>query len=141
MPTCIEDDEDDTQYSPVTTSADRIVNIWKKGLKHLNGFWKIWRDDYLLSLRERRQIKLKEPRTQSGFSPTVGDVILIKDDLPRGMWRIDRIHELVSSGDGQIRSAEVLLPTKKIIGRPLNQLYPVECPAETDTQPNNRHNN
>ena len=130
------DHNDGTEYSPMTTSADRMANMWKKGLRHLNNFWKIWKDDYLLSLRERPQRKLKEPRSQSPFSPNVGDVILIKDDLPRGMWRIGRIHELVSSRDGQIRSAKVSLPTNRIIGRPLNQLYPVECPQENDSQPN-----
>ena len=41
-----------------------------------------------------------------------------------------RIHELISSKDGQIRSAKVLLPSNKIIGRPLNLLYPIECPVE-----------
>ena len=41
-----------------------------------------------------------------------------------------RIHELISSKDGQIRSAKVLLPSNKIIGRPLNSLYSIECPVE-----------
>lgn len=119
------DHNDGTEYSPMTTSADRMANMWKKGLRHLNNFWKTWEDDYLLSLRERPQRKLKEQWAQSPLSPNVGDVILIKDDLPRGMWRIGRIHELVSSRDGQIRSANVSLPTNKIIGRPVNQFYPV----------------
>lgn len=141
VPAYIQDDANDTDYSPTTTSAERMVNMWKKGLKHLNSFWKIWTDDYLLSLRERPQRKLKEPRTKSPFSANVGDVILIKDDLPRGMWRIGRIHELMKSRDGQTRSAKVLLPTNKIIGRPLSLLYPVECPRETDSDPNNGQTN
>ena len=60
-------------------------------LKHLEAFWKIWKNDYLLSLRERSKIKLKEARVKSQYKPSVGDVTLIKDDLPRGSWRMGRI--------------------------------------------------
>ena len=53
-----------------------------------------------------------------------------------------RIHELIKRKDGQIRSAKVLLPANKIIGRPLNLLYPVECPVEeTDTGSHEQTNN
>ena len=108
--------------------------MWKRGLKHIDSFWKIWKEDYLLSLRERSQRSLKGPRTQSPFSANVGDIILIKDDLPRGSWRIGRIMDLETSRDGQIRSAKVLLPSKKIIGWPLSLLYPIECQVkDTDT--------
>ena len=57
----------------------------------------------------------------------IGDVVLIKDNLPRGSWRMGRIRELVYSGDGHVRSATVLLPSNRMVGRPLNLLYPVEC--------------
>ena len=122
-----QDNSVDSDYNPQITSAERLVVMWKRGLKHIDSFWKIWKEDYLLSLRERSQRSLKGPRTQSPFSANVGDVILIKDDLPRGSWRMGRIMDLVTSRDGQIRSAKVLLPSKKIIGRPLNLLYPLEC--------------
>ena len=102
----------------------------EKGLKHLNAFWKNWRDYYLLSLRERSQVKLKESNILYPYSAKIGDVILIRDNLPRGSWRMGRIHELISSKDGQIKSAKVLLPSNKIIGRPLNLMYPIECPVE-----------
>ena len=38
-----------------------------------------------------------------------------------------KITELISSSDGKIRAAKVLLPTKKVLNRPLNLLYPLEC--------------
>ena len=43
-----------------------------------------------------------------------------------------RIHELVTSRDGQTRSAKIQLPNNKIVGRPLNLLYPVECSHERE---------
>ena len=119
----------DTDYNPNETSAERLLVTWKRGLKHLDTFWEIWKNDYLLSLRERSQIKLKESRVKSPYKASVGDVVLIKDNLPRGTWRIGRIKELIVSRDEQIRSAKVLLPNNKTIGRPINLLFPIECPS------------
>ena len=101
LPVYTQDDNDDDEYTPEISSADRLLITWKKGLKHLNAFWKIWRDDYLLSLRERSQVKLKESRILSPYSAKIGDVILIRDNLPRGSWRMGRIHELINSKDGR----------------------------------------
>lgn len=127
LPASIEDDSDDSDFKPDKSSADRLILTWKKGLKHLKSFWNIWRNDYLLSLRERSQVKLKESRIKSSHAANIGDVVLIKDELPRGRWRMGRVRELIKSRDGQVRSAKVLLPSNRIIGRPLNLLYPVEC--------------
>ena len=38
-----------------------------------------------------------------------------------------RVTELISSSDGKFRAAKVLLPTKKVLKRPLNLRYPLEC--------------
>ena len=54
---------DDQDYNPEMSSAERLLRKWNKGLKILNQFWKSWRDDYLLSLRERTQVKMKESRS------------------------------------------------------------------------------
>ena len=59
LPALIQDNTTDTDYNPQATSADKLVAIWKKGLKHIDNFWKVWREDYVLSLRERSQRKLK----------------------------------------------------------------------------------
>ena len=40
-----------------------------------------------------------------------------------------RIKELVNSGDGEVRSAKIVLPNNKVIGRPLNLFFPIECPT------------
>ena len=141
LPTYTQGDTDDDDYKPEMTTAERIIATWKKGLKHLDSFWRIWREDYLLNLRERSQQNLKESRTQSPISPNIGDVILIKDDLPRGMWKIGRIHELVTSRDGQTRSAKIKLPSNKTVGRPLNLLYPVECSRERDNEVETKQTN
>ena len=66
--------------------------------------------------------ELKSKKTQSPYNAQVGDVVLIKDNLPRGVWRMGRICELFKSRDGQIRSAKVKISFRKILGRPLNLL-------------------
>ena len=103
------DTSEDDNYTPNKNAAEKLLETWKKGHKLLDRFWQIWRNDYLLSLRERIQTKLKEARVQLPFLAKVGDVVLIKDELPRGSWRTGKIQELVQSGDFQIRSAKVLL--------------------------------
>ena len=120
------EDEDDTEFKPVESSAEKLLNIWKKGEKLLNSFWKIWQGEYLLSLRERTQNKIKSKRIQAEDVPKIGDVVLIKDDLPRGQWKLGKLNRLRLSRDGQIRSAEVKTATGKMLNRPLNLLFPIE---------------
>ena len=52
--------------------------------------------------------------------------MLLKDNVPRGSWKLARIEELISSKDGKVRSARVTLPTKRILSCPLSLLYPLE---------------
>ena len=83
-----------------------------------------------LPVRTKDTVKRKGPRVQSPYTANVGDVVLIKDDLPRGSWRLGRIQELIKSRDGQCWwLAGVLLASNKVIGRPLYLLYPIECQA------------
>ena len=131
IPTC-DIDNDDSDFSPNESSTDRLLITWKKGLKHLDRFWKIWRDEYLISLRERTQTRLREARKRSQYPAQIGDVVLIKDYLPRGNWRIGKITELMTSFDEQVRAARIMLASKRIISRPLNLLYPIEYSSETD---------
>ena len=108
------DMDNDNEFNPNRNAADQLLQTWKKGLKLLERFWQIWRNDYLLSLRERSQSRLKETRVKSPYSAATGDIVLIKDDLPRGSWRVGRIAELLKSEDGEIRSARVTLPSNHL---------------------------
>ena len=60
----------------------------------------------------------------------MGNVVLLKEKLPRGQWRVGRIIELIKGRDQLIRSAnlKVRMPSKKVLTRALNMLYPIECP-------------
>ena len=112
------------------SSAKQLLQTWKCGQKHLNQFWKLWRSEYLLSLQERPQMGLKCPRSTVAETPRVGDVVLIKEELPRGRWKVGRICELIPSRNQRIRSAKITVAPCKVIKRALNHLYPIECPEE-----------
>ena len=103
-PTC-DIDTEDYDFSLNESSADKLLLKWKKGMKHLERFWKIWRDEYLMNLRERTRTQLREAKKRSQHPAQIGDVVLIKDDLPRGNWRIRKITQLMTSFDEQARSA------------------------------------
>ena len=107
-------DDIDPDYLRRVSTAQHLLETWKRGQKHLPSFWQAWRDEYLLSLRERMQTNLKERRVRAKQTPRVGHVVLIKENLPRGTWRIGKIVEFVPSQDGETRAAKIQLRSKKI---------------------------
>ncbi len=123
---------DDSEFITKLSSVEKLLETWKRGQNRLTQFWKSWQNEYLLSLRERYQDQLKHPRKMSPHTPSVGDTVLIKENLPRGSWKIAKIVRLYESKDGQIRAAQLMLPTHKLLQRPLNLLYPLECATVDD---------
>ena len=110
-------------------SAEQLLQTWKCGQTSKSTLVYV-ENEYLLSLRERTQLFLKGPRNKSATVPEVGDVVLIKENLPRGRWKVGRISELIPSSDNQIRSAKIIVAPHKIIKRALNLLYSIECPRD-----------
>ena len=66
------DDSSDTDYTPADSSCDGLLVIWIIVQKMLNEFWRIWREQYLTSLRERTQTFLKARRVVSPAVPKCG---------------------------------------------------------------------
>ena len=108
--------------------AQQLLERWKRGQRSLTQFWEMWRNNYLLALRERTQLFHKRSKGTVKQIPKLGDVVLLKDKLPRGQWRIGRIDKLIEGKDQLIRAAKVRLSSRKILTRALNMLYPIECP-------------
>ena len=121
------DHEDDPDYNIYNLSSSKnLLEIWKKGQRHQEELWKIWKSDYLLNLRERSQIYIKHPRLQSFQEPRVGDIVQVKENSPRGTWRVGHITELISQ-DQIEREARVQLPTRDNIQRSIYHPFPLEC--------------
>ena len=58
----LEYDNKDVDYNPYDSAAEGLLQTLKKGQNLLKIFWRIWRNEYLLSLREQTQRKLKSGR-------------------------------------------------------------------------------
>lgn len=69
---------DDQTYTPKTSTAEKLLTTWKKGLKLLDSFWNVWRKDYLQSLREGTLSTIKCGRIQSKSTPSVGNVVIFQ---------------------------------------------------------------
>ena len=90
-----------------TISLPVLLN---KRMRHLqltlDRFWKRWREEYLLSLRERYQYKNQRRADQRKISE--GDIVIIHEDQTvRGFWRLGKIRELITGWMG--RPEELLL--------------------------------
>lgn len=72
----------------------------------------------MLNLRERSKYCIKCNRVQSFVTPTIGDIVLIKEELPSWQCKLRKINHLRVSRDGNIRSAQVTLGS----GQKLNKL-------------------
>ena len=65
--------------------------MWKKVINVIDKFWEYWRQNYLFSLRERKN----NLNSERSIFPKIGEVVLIEQEmLPRGAWRLGRIIKL-----------------------------------------------
>ena len=102
----------------------------------LDYFWSIWERDYLLLLRQRSMVHMHRQHGTVNTVPHIGDIVIVQDsDQPRANWKVGCITEVIHSRDDLICSARILMPTKRIITRPLSHLYPLEvsCTQPPDT--------
>ena len=91
----------------------------------LDRFWKRWRQEYLLELRESHQGHANPSQV------SVGDVIVHSSDQPRGFWRLGRVKEVLVGRDEKIRGRRA-----KQLQRPLQLLYPLEiCVPPCESKP------
>ena len=97
--------------------------------KTLNHFWKRWKNEYLLQLRECHRYGPKTDVKDNTSSE--GDVVLIHSDSKlRGFWKLGRVQRLVKEDDSHVRGATLKVPSRTgqttILRRPLKCLYPLE---------------
>ena len=103
-----------------------------KRMNHLsnvmNHFWRRWRDEYLIELRNSHRHSAKNA-TRTPVA--VGDIVVVHhEDLPRGLWRLARVGSLVTGTDGLVRGATIRVKSRgnksSTLKRPLSCLYPLE---------------
>ena len=90
----------------------------------------MWRQNYLLALRETLPLSHKKQRSQISRQPKIGEIVLVTEDsLPRRAWKLALIKEYILSKDGEIRSVIIQLPNKQLVSRAINHLFPLEIQA------------
>lgn len=55
-----DDEKADSNYHVEEKTSEKLLESWKKGQRHLEQFWKLWKNHYLL--REKSQLFKKHPR-------------------------------------------------------------------------------
>ena len=123
------DEDDKTENKIKRATKDKLCEMWKYE-ERLSKFWNLFKEEYLLSLRERYQTNLQQNRIANKEQPKIGTVVLIEENLPRALWRIGKIESLVRNQDGQFRSAKILLPSGTILERSVKHVYPLEIPKD-----------
>ena len=119
----------ETSHQDISTSRKDITRRMRHLSKILADFWRRWRTEYLLELREAHRYLGNKGGVK--HSVNVGDVVVVHDEnLPRGLWRLGRVEELMTGTDGKVRSV-ALKVTKRgtnpsTIRRPIQRLYPLE---------------
>ncbi|KAK6762822.1 hypothetical protein RB195_023504 [Necator americanus] len=108
----------------------QTIKALQTSCKFTEKFWQIWRDQYLLALREKHQREVGKNRS-SRYSPRKDDIVLINEPvLPRHSWKMGRIHDLIMNSEGLIREAVIMLTSHRQIRRPINPLVPLELEDE-----------
>ena len=120
---------DDDVYSTSNTTREDLTRRMKHMNKTLDDFWRRWRAEYLMEMREAHR-HLKTPRGVAEHIAT-GDIVIVHDEVhPRGLWKLGKVEGLISGVDGKVRGAVVKVcagPNRSItIRRPVQRLYPLE---------------
>ena len=114
--------------------STRIADMTKRMIhlnKVLEHFWRRWKKEYLLELRESHRHSKHPPKESNCGTITVGDVVLVhKDNRPRGLWKLAKMESLIQGADGLIRGATIRIHSSNkrstLVRRPLQLLYPLE---------------
>ena len=128
-----EPDEENFDVEPSTLTR-RLVHINKT----LDRFWKRWRQEYLLELRESHCYHRGHANPSQ---VSVGDIVIVHSaDRPRGFWRLGRVKKVLVGRDEKIRGAVLRVASKgrqaKQLQRPLQLLYPLEiCAPPCESKP------
>ena len=121
----------------IITQMEHIQRL----LKH---FWKRWRDEYLVGLRDMHRFNITTGGR--GRHIALGDIVLVHDEAyPRTHWKLGRVERLIKGHDEQIRAAVVRVASRSgttTLRRPVQLLYPLEINhadhEEAESEPQGR---
>ena len=112
---------------PSDDSDEEVTaNLLSRPSKHLNftlnRFWKHWRNEYLLELREAH----RHNKGTNAASVEIGDIVVVHSDKqPRGFWKLGRVEHTITGRDGKTRGAAVRVTNRQ--GQPTVLHCPIQC--------------
>lgn len=105
----------------LASSPEVLRQMWKRRKAFLNRLWETWRSEYLRELRSAYESKGRQsPRLE------VGQFVLLKEQLPRLLWKMGRVEKVFCGRDGKIRACIVRTNKGGLLKRPIQLLYPLE---------------
>ena len=120
---------DSEDYSPDSSRLTLTKRLRYLGTV-LEHFWNRWKKEYLLELRDSHRYY----STKDTSPIAVGDVVIVYDEAPRGMWKLGLIDRLIRGRDKQIRGAVVRVRSGQgsfaFLKRPVQRLYPLEVHSQ-----------
>ncbi|XP_071478436.1 uncharacterized protein [Diadema antillarum] len=96
---------------------------WRRVQYLVNLFWAHWKKEYLHTLQARKTSSQPQPNIEAN------DIVILQDEsLCRTDWRIAKVIETISSDDGLVRRATLLMATPDLDeqGQPLHKRSVIE---------------
>ena len=82
----------------------------------------------------REYHKCTKKSIPANFNVNKNDIVIVQDsNIPRPLWRLGIVENVIISKDNQVRGAKVRLSNSQILERPVNMLYPIEATKLTET--------
>ena len=116
------------EFRPRETSTTSLLETWRKGQVVLNRFWQSWSSEYFQELRERNKLKMKQVKGEIERYPKPDEVVLIREpNISRGNWKMAKVIKVICSEIDKVpRAVKLLLSSRRVIKRPLKDVYPLE---------------
>ena len=108
--------------TPSNSFCDQVTRAWRHQRRVSDHLIRRWTSEYVAALRAWSV----SPRGRPTRVPSVGDVVLVAGEGPRGRWPLARVTGLILGSDGHPRAAKVDMRGVKT-RRPLNKLYHLEA--------------
>ena len=119
------DVESDPNYEQKILVEKRYMHV-----SHVcDNLWKRWEREYLASLRETHNTGVEHSAW-----PSIGEIVLVKDEGPRSKWKLGQVIELHVGKDKIARVATIRTVQNQLV-RPIVNLYPLELKQEVQSAP------
>ena len=100
--------------------AERMRCSWRRAQARVNAFWKVWKQEYLMLLHDRRKWRTTKKDI------VVGDLVLLVDEAcRRSEWRLGRVSSVLGTAN-HIRKAEVRRADGRVLTKDRTKLVLLE---------------